>query len=63
MANFDLDRIIEMFWEDRTPFEAIIYIYFSKIKRILYYYEILRSGVKLSMLKFKNEHWCSISKN
>ena len=25
MANFDLDRIIEMCWEDRTPFEAIEY--------------------------------------
>ena len=25
MSNFDLDRIIEMFWEDRTPFEAITY--------------------------------------
>ena len=63
MANSDLDRIIEMFWEDRTPFEAIIYIYFSKIKRILYYYEILRSGVKLFLFKFKNEVWRSISEN
>ena len=25
MSNFDLDRIIEMCWEDRTPFEAITY--------------------------------------
>ena len=25
MSNFDLDRIIEMSWEDRTPFEAITY--------------------------------------
>ena len=25
MENFDLDRIIEMCWEDRTPFEAIEY--------------------------------------
>ena len=25
MSNFDLDRIIEMCWEDRTPFEAIEY--------------------------------------
>ena len=25
MSNFDLDRIIEMCWEYRTPFEAIKY--------------------------------------
>ena len=25
MSNFDLDRIIEMCWEDRTPFEASTY--------------------------------------
>ena len=25
MSNFDLDRIIEMCWEDNTPFEAIKY--------------------------------------
>ena len=25
MSNFDLDRIIEMCCEDRTPFEAITY--------------------------------------
>ncbi len=25
MEIFDLDRIIEMCWEDRTPFEAIEY--------------------------------------
>ena len=25
MKNIDIDRIIEMCWEDRTPFEAIEY--------------------------------------
>ena len=25
MSNFDLDRIIQMCWEDGTPFEAITY--------------------------------------
>ncbi len=25
MENIDLDRVIEMCWEDRTPFEAIEY--------------------------------------
>ena len=25
MDNIDIDRIIEMCWEDRTPFEAIEY--------------------------------------
>ena len=25
MSNFDLNRIIEMCWEDRTPFKAIEY--------------------------------------
>jgi len=25
MENIDIDRIIEMCWEDRTPFEAIEY--------------------------------------
>ena len=25
MSSFDLNSIIEMFWEDRTPFEAIKY--------------------------------------
>ena len=25
MSNSDLDRIIEMCWEDRTPFKAIEY--------------------------------------
>ena len=25
MESIDIDRIIEMCWEDRTPFEAITY--------------------------------------
>ena len=25
MENIDIDRVIEMCWEDRTPFEAIEY--------------------------------------
>lgn len=25
MSNLDIDRIIEMAWEDRTPFEAILF--------------------------------------
>jgi uncharacterized protein (TIGR03643 family) len=31
MDRLDIDRVIEMAWEDRTPFEAILSFNYSRI--------------------------------
>tara|TARA_B000000441_G_C21743881_1_gene356125 strand:- start:1167 stop:1442 length:276 start_codon:yes stop_codon:yes gene_type:complete len=44
----EIDRIIEMAWEDRTPFEAI-YIQFNLSEKKLI--ELMRKTLKLSSFK------------
>jgi|TARA_B100001142_G_C14156830_1_gene586834 uncharacterized protein (TIGR03643 family) len=44
----ELDRIIEMAWEDRTPFEAILYQFNISEKNVI---KIMRSNLKDSSFK------------
>jgi uncharacterized protein (TIGR03643 family) len=44
----DLDRIIEMAWEDRTPFEAIKYQFDVSEKDVI---KIMRKSLKLKSFK------------
>ena len=44
----DLDRIIEMAWEDRTPFEAIQYQFDLSEKEVI---KIMRRTLKLKSFK------------
>ena len=44
----DLDRIIEMAWEDRTPFDAIEFQFGISEKEII---QIMRQNLKLSSFK------------
>ena len=44
----DVDRIIEMAWEDRTPFEAIQYQFGLTEKEVI---ELMRKELKLSSWK------------
>jgi len=44
----DLDRIIEMAWEDRTPFEAIKFQFSLLEKEVI---KIMRSNLKESSIK------------
>ena len=48
MENTDLDRIIEMCWEDRTPFEAIEYQFGLKEEDAI---KIMRKNLKLKTFK------------
>ncbi len=47
-TEIDLDRIIEMAWEDRTPFEAITYQFGLKEQDII---ELMRREMKPSSFK------------
>ena len=44
----ELDRIIEMAWEDRTPFEAITYQFGIPEKDVI---KLMRSNLKASSFK------------
>ena len=44
----DIDRIIEMGWEDRTPFEAIEYQFGLKEKEVI---RIMRKHLKIKSFK------------
>lgn len=44
----DIDRIIEMAWEDRTPFEAIEFQFHLKEKEVV---ELMRINMKASSFK------------
>ena len=44
-SDRDLNRIIEMAWEDRTPFEAIEFQFGTPEKEVI---KIMRSSLKLS---------------
>ena len=44
----EVDRIIEMAWEDRTPFEAIDFQFNLKEKEVI---KLMRSNLKISSFK------------
>ncbi len=46
----ELDRIIEMSWEDRTPFEAILFQFGLPEKEVI---KVMRGNLKASSFK----HW------
>ncbi len=48
MTTIDLDRIIEMAWEDRTPFEAIKYQFGLSEADVI---QLMRSELKFSSFK------------
>tara|TARA_B100000401_G_C52456010_1_gene554243 strand:+ start:372 stop:623 length:252 start_codon:yes stop_codon:yes gene_type:complete len=48
MDNIDLDRIIEMCWEDRTPFEALEYQFGIKEEDAI---KIMRRNLKPNTFK------------
>jgi len=48
MENIDIDRIIEMCWEDRTPFEAIEYLFGLKEEDAI---KIMRQNLKPNLSK------------
>ena len=48
MENIDIDRIIEMCWEDRTPFEAIQYQFGLNEKDAI---KIMRKNLKSKSFK------------
>ena len=48
LSNDHIDRIIEMAWEDRTPFEAITYQFNLKEQEII---ELMRREMKPSSFK------------
>ncbi len=50
--TLDIDRIIEMAWEDRTPFEAIEYQFGIKENDVR---KIMRSNLKESSFKLWRE--------
>ena len=52
MTEEDLDRIIEMAWEDRTPFEAIEFQFGLKENEVR---KIMRSNLKESSFKLWRE--------
>ena len=48
LSDRDLDRIIEMAWEDRTPFDAILMQFGFKEKDVI---EVMRRNMKRSSFK------------
>ena len=48
LNSLEVDRIIEMAWEDRTPFDAIDYQFNLKEKEVI---ELMRSNLKRSSFK------------
>lgn len=48
LSIIDIDRIIEMAWEDRTPFEAIEFQFGLKEKEVI---ELMRAKSKPSSFK------------
>ena len=62
LNSIEIDRIIEMAWEDRTPFEAIHFQFNLKEKEVI---KLMRSNLKASSFKIwrkrvsgrKTKHW------
>lgn len=52
LSEVQIDRVIEMAWEDRTPFEAIKYQYNLSEQDVI---EIMRSELKLRSFKLWRE--------
>lgn len=48
LTDQEIDRIIEMAWEDRTPFEAILFQFGLKEKEVI---ELMRANSKKSSFK------------
>ena len=48
LTELDIDRIIEMAWEDRTPFDAIQFQFKISEQEVI---EIMRKEIKLSSFK------------
>jgi len=48
LDSADLDRIIEMAWEDRTPFEAIDYQFGLSEQQVI---QLMRSQMKASSFR------------
>ena len=48
LTEIELDRIIEMAWEDRTPFEAILYQFGFTEKDVI---KLMRGNLKESSFK------------
>lgn len=48
MTDRDIDRIIEMAWEDRTPFEAIFFQFNMSEKEVI---KLMRKNFKPSSFK------------
>ena len=48
LNSIQIDRIIEMAWEDRTPFEAILFQFGLKEKDVI---KIMRGNLKESSFK------------
>ena len=48
LSSADIDRVIEMAWEDRTPFEAIHYQFKLSESDVI---KIMRKELKLSSFK------------
>ena len=48
LNSVQIDRIIEMAWEDRTPFEAILFQFGLKEKDVI---KLMRSSLKESSFK------------
>ena len=48
LSNTDIDRIIEMAWEDRTPFEAIEFQFGLQEKDVI---ELMRKEMKASSFR------------
>ena len=44
----EVDRIVEMAWEDRTPFEALDFQFNLKEKEVI---QLMRSNLKISSFK------------
>jgi uncharacterized protein (TIGR03643 family) len=48
MTKSDIDRIVEMAWEDRTPFEAILFQFGISEQQVI---ELMRNEMKTSSFK------------
>ncbi|WP_269625514.1 TIGR03643 family protein [Prochlorococcus marinus] len=48
LSSLDIDRIVEMAWEDRTPFEAILFQFNLKEKEVIH---LMRSNLKASSFR------------
>ncbi|WP_269606905.1 TIGR03643 family protein [Prochlorococcus marinus] len=48
MNSAEIDRVVEMAWEDKTPFEAIDFQFKLKEKEVI---QLMRSNLKSSSFK------------